>query len=294
MPHIPVLLNEAMQCLNPKEGNAFIDATINGGGHAQEILKRMSPGAILLGIDRDEERISKLKEEIRGDKRLKLVVENFKNIENIAKKYSHWYDGILFDLGMSSLQLKESGRGFSFQKDEPLLMTYEKKPSGEYLTAAKIVNTWPEPEIKKILQEFGEERYAGIIAKGIVQTRKKSRIISTKDLLRVIERVVPAAYRRSRIHPATRTFQALRIVVNDELSALESALSGAWHILQKNGRIVVISFHSLEDRIAKNFFREFQKENGEIITKKPLRPSTFEVTINPRARSAKLRAIIKR
>lgn len=294
MPHVPVLLNEVMQCLNPKEGNAFIDATINGAGHAREMLKKMSSRAILLGIDRDKERISKLKEEFRGDNRLKLVAGNFKNIKNIAKKYSDLYDGILFDLGMSSLQLEESGRGFSFQKDEPLLMTYEIKSSSNQLTAAVIVNTWKESEIEKILREFGEERYARIIAKGIVRSRKKSRIISTKDLVKVIERVVPVIYRRSRVHPATRTFQALRIMVNDELSALESALTGAWHILRKNGRIVVISFHSLEDRITKNFFREFQKENGEIITKKPVRARVSEITINPRARSAKLRAIVKR
>ena len=298
MAHIPVLLEEVLQFLKPEAGTYFIDATIDGGGHAREILKRMSMKAILVGIDQDTAMITELEKEWKGERRLKLKVGNFKNLEAVAKEFSDRYNGILFDLGMSSLQLETSGRGFSFQKDEPLLMTYESRPSPDQLTAAVIVNTWSEREIEKILKEFGEERYARRIAKAIIKARKKSRIISTRQLVKVIEESTPRGYHRQsagrRIHPATCTFQALRIAVNDELAALETGIQGAWKILREEGRLVVIAFHSLEDRIVKHFFQDMQKEGGEILTKKPVTPSAQEIRSNPRARSAKLRAITKK
>lgn len=294
MAHVPVLLEEVLQFLKPEAGTYFIDATIDGGGHAREILKRMSMRAILVGIDRDDTVIMKLKKEWEGEHRVKLKVGDFRNLEAIAKEFSDRYSGILFDLGMSSLQLEASGRGFSFQKDEPLLMTYESRPSPDQLTAAVIVNTWPEREIEKILKEFGEERYARRIARAMIKARQKSRIISTRQLVKVIEAALPTLNLRAKIHPATRTFQALRIAVNDELRALETGIQGAWKILREEGRLVVITFHSLEDRIVKHFFQDMRKEGGKILTKKPITPSAQEIRSNPRARSAKLRAITKK
>ncbi|MEK7567268.1 MAG: 16S rRNA (cytosine(1402)-N(4))-methyltransferase RsmH [Patescibacteria group bacterium] len=298
MAHIPVLLNEAIKILEPERGRAFIDATADGGGHTEEILKRMNANAILVAVDRDESAIERLKNRFFGDSRLKLVVGNFRNLKSLAKNFSKVYDGIIFDLGMSSDQLNPpaggSGRGFSFKKDEPLLMTYETKPGPNQLTAASVINSWPEEKLAEILKDYGEERHARRIAKAIVEERRRLKILSTLRLAEIVSRAVPALYRRNKLHPATRTFQALRIAVNDELGTLEEGLDGAWQIIAIGGRIAVISFHSLEDRIVKNFFRD-KKSKGEakILTKKPLRSADEEVKINPRSRSAKLRAIIK-
>lgn len=292
MAHIPVLLNETIEILKPEEGRAFIDATIDGGGHGREILKRMGQGTILVGIDRDKTMIESLQKEFHQEPRLKLITGNFRHLSSSAGHFAKSYDGILFDLGLSSLQLEKSGRGFSFLRDEPLLMTYESNPDPDKLTAAKIINSWPEKELLRIIKEYGEERYAPKIARAIVEARRNSRILTTGTLAQVIKKAVPAKYGRLKIHPATKTFQALRIAVNDELGALNDGLREAWNLLGSKGRLAVISFHSLEDRIVKNFFRS-KKDEAELLTKKPIRPEAGEIGQNPRARSAKLRAAIK-
>ncbi|QQG46273.1 MAG: 16S rRNA (cytosine(1402)-N(4))-methyltransferase RsmH [Candidatus Niyogibacteria bacterium] len=292
MVHIPVLLNEAIKFLQPEKGGAFIDATADGGGHTKEILKRMAPNAILVAVDRDAKAIKNLQEKFALKRRLKTVAGNFRNLKKLVSKFSKSYDGILFDLGMSSNQLEASGRGFSFQKDEPLIMTFESSPEPGQLTAAEIINTWPEEKLAEIFWKYGQERDSRRIARMIVQERKRSRILSSAQLAGLIGDFRKAKY--SGINPATKVFQALRIAVNDELPALEEGLSEAWDLLIEGGRIAVISFHSLEDRIVKNFFRNKKNEGvAEILTKKPLRPAIEEIKQNPRSRSAKLRSATK-
>lgn len=291
MAHIPVLLNESINFLEPERGRAFIDATANGGGHSKEILKRMSAKAILVAVDRDEDALTNLRKMLGGDKRLKIACGNFRNLSKISSKFSENYDGIIFDLGTSANQLKGSGRGFSFLKDEPLLMTFEAKPVPGELTASIIINTWTDRQMAEIFWKYGEERFARKISKAIVEERRKSRILSSKQLADIVALHVA---KKGRFHPATKIFQALRIAVNDELPALEEGLAEAWSMLANGGRLVVISFHSLEDRIVKNFFRNKKTENlAKILTKKPLAPSAGEVSRNPASRSAKLRTLIK-
>jgi len=245
----------------------------------------------VLGIDWDKEVISQLKSQTTKFKdRLILINDSFTNLKEIAKKF-HSISGVLFDLGMSSWHLEESGRGFSFLKSEPLDMRYN---VNNPLTAEKIVNYWSEPEMENILKEYGEERFAGNIAEEIINERKFYPIKSTSQMVKIIQKAIPFRYQRQKIHFATRVFQALRIAVNDELNNLKKALPQAVEILNPQGRIVVISFHSLEDRIVKNFLKEKSKENIlQILTKKPTRPARQEIIINPRSRSAKLRAAIK-
>ena len=292
--HTPVLYDEAMRFLKPEQGRAFLDATMDGGGHARGVIKAMPKAAIFVGIDRDKTMIDRLGRELKRDGRVRLIVGNFRDIQAIAEKYADSFDGILFDLGMSSIQLEESGRGFSFQKDEPLLMTYEAESVEGQSTAAVIVNGWSESDIAGILKKYGEERFARSIARAIVKARKVKRVTTTQELVRVIEGAVPARYRYGRLHPATRTFQALRMAVNDELAALTKGLEGALTILAPGGRLVVISFHSLEDRIVKNALRDAMKGGtGSVLTKKPVCPTAAEIESNSRSRSAKLRAFIR-
>ncbi len=261
-----------------------------------EILKKTAPRGKLLALDLDSDAVIRFEQKIKeNDLRPRVVTvnDNFAQIENIIREKAFVdISGIIADLGFSSWQIEESGRGFSFQKDEPLLMTLD--GNGENLTAYEIVNSWPEDRLKEIIREYGEERFAGRIARTIKESRRREKIATTKDLVAVIEKAVPGAYRRAKIHPATRTFQALRIAVNDELANLRIFLADAFDALRPNGRLVVISFHSLEDRIVKNFFRE-KKQVGraEVLTKKPLTPSDEEIKSNPRSRSAKLRALTK-
>jgi len=289
--HIPVLQKEVMQYLAPKPNEKFIDCTAGFGGHTAAILEKNGPQGRVLGIDWDKEVISQLKSQTTKFKdRLILVNDSFTNLKEIAKKF-HSISGVLFDLGMSSWHLEESGRGFSFLKSEPLDMRYN---VNNPLTAEKIVNYWSEPEMENILKEYGEERFAGNIAEEIINERKFYPIKSTSQMVKIIQKAIPFRYQRQKIHFATRVFQALRIAVNDELNNLKKALPQAVEILNPQGRIVVISFHSLEDRIVKNFLKEKSKENIlQILTKKPTRPARQEIIINPRSRSAKLRAAIK-
>jgi 16S rRNA (cytosine1402-N4)-methyltransferase len=291
--HKPVLLKEVIECLKVERNKNYVDCTIGEGGHAIEILKRNGPKGKVLGIEIDPELYKKLKEEKL--ERLILVNDSFSNLKEIVKRENFVpISGILFDLGLSSWHLEKSGRGFSFLKDEPLIMRYDWDQAKSMLTAEKIVNEWPEREIERILREFGEEKFAKRISKEIVRVRKVKPIRTTLQLVEVIKKAVPSFYQHRKIHFATKTFQALRITVNNELENLKIALPQALEILEKGGRLVVISFHSLEDRIVKNFLKEKEREGKiKILTKKPIRPSKEEIRKNPRSRSAKLRAVLK-
>ena len=293
MTHIPVLTKEVLEYLNPKENENFIDCTVGQGGHARLILEKTSPQGKVLGIDADSEQIENCKK-LLEDFENRLILENasYTDLKNIVEKSNFKnVSGILLDLGMSSWQLEKSQKGFSFLRDEPLNMRYSQNNE---LTAEKIINEWSEKEIEKILKEYGEEKFSKKIAKNIVEQRVKERITSTFQLAGIITGSVSKRFQYGKIHCATRTFQALRIAVNDELNNLTKVLTEAISFLSSGGRIAVISFHSLEDRIVKNFFKE--KENQKILkilTKKPVVGSSGEIDINPRARSAKLRAAIK-
>jgi len=294
--HVPVLLQEVIEGLSIKKGDTVLDCTFGDGGHAKEICSRIGKEGRLIGIDQDENALKKAKESFKNEIcNLVLVEENFRNLDIVLKKLKTKYvHAVLFDLGLRTDQLKESGRGFSFRKNEPLLMTFHAKLKPGDLTAYEIVNSWKAEEIEKILREFGEERFARGIAHGIVNTRKKIQIQTTDDLIQIIEKSTPLFYRRGRGHAARKTFQALRIAVNDELGALKEGLLKSAPVVTKGGRIAVISFHSLEDRIVKNFFKKIKEEkNFKIITKKPIIPKEEEIESNPFSRSAKLRIVEK-
>jgi 16S rRNA (cytosine1402-N4)-methyltransferase len=288
--HKPVLLKEVIEYLKVGKNKNYVDCTIGEGGHAIEILKRNGPKGKVLGIEIDPELYKKLREEKL--ERLILVNDSYSNLKEIVGRENFKeIHGILFDLGVSSWHIEKSGRGFSFLRDEPLIMRYDRR---EKLTAERIVNEWPEKEIEKILREFGEERFAKRIAREIAKARKTKPIKTTLQLVEVIKKAVPSFYQHRKIHFATKTFQALRIAVNNELENLRVALPQAIEVLEKGGRLVVISFHSLEDRIIKNFLKEKEREGEiKILTKKPIRPSKEEIIKNPRSRSAKLRAALK-
>lgn len=289
--HKPVLLKETLEILDPQPGGIFIDATINGGGHARAILERVGRRGRVIGIDWDSELIGLLKSDstLAKAKNLTLIHANYRDIESVVPNEIRGIaSGVLFDFGYSSYHIARAGRGFSFNTDEPLDMRYHNHGAGT--TAKDIINTWAEDSIADLLREYGEERFARRIASRIVAARKASEITKTSELVRIVESAVGS--RRGRIHPATRTFQALRIRVNDELGNIERGLAAAARVLGNKGVITAISFHSLEDRIVKNVFRNLAKNRGaEIITKKPIRAAREETKQNPRARSAKLRAV---
>lgn len=290
--HIPVLKKEVIEYLGPKENQNFVDCTIGEGGHTLEILKKTGPQGKVLGIDRDPEIIKKLKvkfQELKLIQRVILVCGNFSELKNIIERENFKpIDGILFDLGICSWHLEESGRGFSFLRDEPLDMRYNAEKG---VSVKEILNYWPEKEIEKILKEFAQEKFAKRIAREIEKERKRKKIETTFQLVEIIKRATPKWYHRQRIHFATKSFQALRIAVNKELENLRIALPQSLEILEKGGKIVIISFHSLEDKIVKNFLKVKEKEGKlKILTKKPIRPSLKEIKINPRSRSARLRA----
>lgn len=293
--HVPVLLKETIDCLGfTDKDKIFLDATVGAGGHSLEICKRF-PWLQIIALDVDEEALSLAEENLKiGGCQFEVKIENFRNLAKTMDELGiQKVDKILFDIGMSSMHIDISGRGFSFQKDEPLLMTMKKELEGS-LTAYEIVNSWPKDEIEKILRDYGEESFARKIAEQIVKERKKGPIKTTLDLVKVIEDATPKFYRHKRIHPATKTFQAIRIAVNDELESLKEGISQAFERLRVGGRLAVISFHSLEDRIVKKNFKELEKNGkGKLITKKPLTASFEEIKINSRSRSAKLRVIEK-
>jgi len=300
MTHIPVLAKEVLKYLDPKENENFIDCTIGEGGHASLILKNNGPSGKVLGIDLDPNQIENCKLLVK-DKRLILINGSYVHIKNIVEKIKfESVNGILLDLGYSSWQTEKSKKGFSFQKDEPLDMRYDSRilldkfQTESHLTAKKIVNEWAQNKIEGILKEYGEERFSRQIAKKIIEKRQTKKIESTSQLVEIIKMAIPYKFRHSKIHFATRTFQALRIAVNDELNNLSKVLPDIVSVLSSEGRIAIISFHSLEDRIVKNFFKEKEKQgNIKILTKKPIMAQTDELEANPRSRSAKLRVFIK-
>lgn len=293
--HRSVLLKESIEGLNIKDSALIVDGTFGGGGHSQAILEAY-PVAKVLAIDKDRTAWDKAKDKFKGlENRIAFKNGNFRDIKKIVEGVgAENVDGVLLDLGLSSDQLENSGRGFTFMKDEPLLMTMKANPTHEDVTAKEIVNEWEESNLADIIYGYGEERYARRIAKGIVEARRKAEIKTTFELVEIIRIVVPAQYRKGKIHPATKTFQALRIAVNDELNTLTKGLEDGFAVLKDGGRMSVISFHSLEDRIVKNFNKEKVKEGKAIlINKKPIVSSRDELKENPRARSAKLRIIQK-
>jgi len=303
--HIPVLLNETLEYLDPKPGGVYIDGTLGGAGHSSEIVKRIVPGGKLLGIDQDSDAIDAAKRRLEAYKdNVVIVRDNFRNIKTIAlQKGFKEVDGILLDIGVSSHQLDEKERGFSYMHDGPLDMRMDTENS---LDASDIVNNSSEQELIRILRDYGEEKWAVRIAKFIAEERKNSRIDTTFKLVDIIQRAIPAAARRDGGHPAKRTFQALRIAVNDELQVLEEAVTNAAELLKPGGRLVVITFHSLEDRIVKNIFNNMEKPCTcppqlpvcacgkepllRVITKKPVTAGEEELKTNTRSKSAKLRA----
>lgn len=298
MIHVPVLYQEVLDGLQVKPGGRYIDGTVGAGGHARGILDASAPEGQLLGIDADPMAIAIAGRRLAAyGNRVTLINGNFANLKEIALRHDFCpVDGVLFDLGLSSMQLEAAERGFSFRVDGPLDMRFDPR---QKMTAADLVNKLPVDELADILRRYGEERRARRIAQAIAAHRP---IATTGELAALVERVVG---RRGRIHPATRTFQALRIAVNDELSALAKALPQAVELLAPGGRLAVISYHSLEDRLVKQFFRRESRDcicppevpvctcghraTLGIVTKKPIRPSVEEVERNPRSRSAKLR-----
>ena len=291
--HRSVLLHEAIELLALVPDDTVVDATLGGAGHAQAIAKMLGKKGTLIGIDADHDAILR-GQELLADvaPKVHLVEANFRDLSAQLEKLSvTQVDKILFDLGWSSFQL-DAGRGFSLKADEPLLITYSKEPGA--LTAQKIVNEWAEESIADVIFGWGEERYSRRIAKCIVERRAKKPFTTARELAEAIYGAVPPRYRFGRIHPATRTFQALRIAVNDELGSLSLGLRDGWSRLAKSGRIAVITFHSIEDRLVKQTFKQWEEAGeGKRITKKPLTPSPEEIAGNPRARSAKLRVIEK-
>jgi len=289
MMHVPVLLKEVIDYLNPQANENFIDATVGQGGHTTSILEKNKPEGKVLGIEMDIDIYKELKEKMaKMSNRLILINDSYVNLKKIVKKNDFKpIHGILFDLGLCSWHLEASKRGFSYLRDEPLDMRFNPKND---LTAAEIINFWDIERIEEILREFGEEKYARRISLAIKEVRKKERIVGTQQLVDILKRVLPKNYDKKRIHFATRTFQALRIAVNNELQVIEDGIKQAIKILEPGGKIAVISFHSLEDRIVKNLFRE-KAETGElnILTKKPITASLEEIRNNSRSRSAKLR-----
>lgn len=296
MAHIPVLKDETIDGLAIKSGDIILDGTLGGGGHTAEIVKRFGDTVKIIGLDLDADALPRATKalgtmphdtvfRVAGFQDLDVVLDSL-NIPHV--------DCIMLDFGISSFQLEDAGRGFSFKKDEPLLMTMKRDPREGDITAYDIVNKWEETTLADIIYGFGEEKFARKIARAIVSARAIEPIETTFDLVDVIDGAVGGAYKRMKIHPATRTFQAIRIATNRELQNIEEGITKGFARLDKGGRMALITFHSLEDRIAKHAFIKFKNEElGHIITKKPIVPSEKELEENPRARSAKLRIIEK-
>jgi 16S rRNA (cytosine1402-N4)-methyltransferase len=307
--HIPVMLEPVLELLHCKRDGVYVDGTIGGGGYTRAILDRGATEGVVVGMDWDEEAIGRVRERLRGyGERLILEKADFADIRSVLRKHGlETVDGIAVDLGVSSFQLDDSQRGFSFMQEGPLDMRMNRDLS---YTAADLVNTLPERELADLIYRYGEERLSRRIARSIVAARKERRISDTRELAELVRRAVPKTKDTFRIHPATRTFQALRIAVNGELDSLERFLPEALDLLKPGGRLCVVAFHSLEDRIVKETFRSWAqscrcpreraacvcegKPLVRLLTKKALRPSPDEAERNPRARSARLRAVEKR
>lgn len=285
--HQPVMPAMVLKYLNVAADKVYIDCTLGEGGHSEFILKNCDI-KLLVGIEQDSELIEIAKKRFKNYKNIIIIQGNFKDLDMLIEKTGiKTADGFLFDLGLSMYHFKKSNKGFSFQQEAPLDMRFSK----EDISAEVIVNQYPQKELVNILRNYGEERFAQRIASAIMRARQKTRIQTTTQLAQIIEKAVPRKYWQKRIHPATRTFQALRIAVNNELENLEMGLKKAIERLSPGGRVCVISYHSLEDRIVKNIFKSYEKQGLiKILTKKPITPSAEEINKNRSARSAKLRA----
>ena len=306
--HKPVLLRECLEALAIRPDGTYVDGTLGRAGHSLEILRRLTEGGRLIGIDRDMAAIEAARERLAAfSDRVTLVHGNFSDLGNILRDLGvEAVDGMLFDLGVSSPQLDDASRGFSYMADAPLDMRMDRS---EGLTAADVVNTWPQEELRRILQQYGEERYAPSIAAAIVRRRQERPIATTGELVEVIKSGMPAKALKEKQHPAKRSFQAIRIAVNDELGSVERMMERAVPRLNKGGRLAVITFHSLEDRIVKTGLAGFAKgctcppdfpvcvcgktPDVKLVNKKPILPSQQELEENPRSRSAKLRVAEK-
>lgn len=296
--HIPVLVREVVAALGPRPDGLYLDCTVGGGGHAAAILDAAGPPSRLVGVDRDPEAIAVARAALErfGD-RVRLIHGDFRELPRLLSPlHLGRFDGILFDLGVSSLQIADPGRGFSFSMEGPLDMRMDRHGGG--LTARALLHVLPEERLARIIREYGEERWARQIARGIVRARGHGSLETTQELATVVSRAIPRRLWPRRIHPATRTFQAIRIAVNQELEGLEEALEAAIDLLKVGGRICVIAFHSLEDRVVKHLFRRLAVPGAvpgvRILTRRPVTPSAEETGVNPRARSAKLRAAERR
>jgi 16S rRNA (cytosine1402-N4)-methyltransferase len=292
--HTSVLLHESIDGLDIKANDIYLDGTLGGAGHALAALAKVKGKLTVIGLDRDGDALERCRKVLTEGKII-LKQASFGDMDKILEEIKiPKVNRIMLDLGLSSDQFEISGRGFTFQKDEPLLMTFDRMPKEDDLTAAYIVNNWQEETIADVIFGYGGEKYARRIAKGIIMYRTKKKIETTHELVEIIKGAVPAVYRHGRLHPATRTFQALRIAVNDELGTLKQGLAKGFAHLEKGGRMAVISFHSLEDRIVKHFYKEkADNEEARLITKKPIEAGEAETIENPRSRSAKLRILEK-
>jgi 16S rRNA (cytosine1402-N4)-methyltransferase len=305
--HVSVLLNECIEALDIKEDGIYVDCTLGGAGHSSEIVKRLSHKGRLIGIDQDKDALKAAELKLKNYSNVTLVHNNFYNIEEILCDLKvEKVDGILMDLGVSSYQLDEAERGFSYMKDAPLDMRMNREKD---FSAYNVINTYSEDELYRIIRDYGEEKFAKRIASFIVNKREEKLIETTLELVEVIKDAIPAKARREGPHPAKRTFQAIRIEVNSELSILNRAIEDGVNRLNEGGRMAIITFHSLEDRIVKNKFRDLavqcrcpkefpvcvcnEKAKVKVITRKAIDPTKVEVEENPRSRSAKLRIIEK-
>ncbi|MDN5344991.1 MAG: rRNA (cytosine1402-N4)-methyltransferase [Clostridia bacterium] len=302
--HQPVLLAEVLHFLDPRPGEVFVDCTVGGGGHSAAILPRLLPGGRLIGLDRDAAAIEAAGERLAPfGLAVELVRANFRDLALVLRDRGiAAVDGLLFDLGVSSYQLDNPERGFSYQAEAPLDMRMGQE---QELTAATVVNTWPEERLAEIIWRYGEERWARRIASFIAAARQREPVTTTTQLVKIIKAAIPAGARGSGHHPAKRTFQALRIAINGELTALQEAMEQLPGVLRPGGRVGVITFHSLEDRIVKRAFQGLygrctcppgmpvctcgSRRVLEPVTRKPVTPGAAEVTANPRSRSARLR-----
>ncbi len=302
--HTSVLLHESIDNLNLRTGGVYVDGTLGSAGHLILAGKKLGAQGVLIGIDQDTNALQRSRERIarEGIQTPTIFVEaSYRTIADILDTHAQQLpngeakmDAFMLDLGLSSDQFETSGRGFTFKNDEPLLMTFTETITPEILTAREIVNTWDEHNIADIIYGYGEEKFSRKIAKAIVDARVRKPIETTFELVDIIKQATPGWYHHGKIHPATRTFQALRITVNDEIGALTQGLAQGFNRLRLGGRMAVISFHSIEDRVVKRFMRHHSDiGTGELIQKKPITPSEAELVRNPRARSAKLRVIEK-
>lgn len=293
MKHVPVLLEEAVSVLALRPDSVVVDCTLGGGGHGRAIVQELGPKGVYIGLDADPAAVEAAAGLKQAEARVELVNDNFANLRQILAGLALAPNAVLADLGWRTDQFENGGKGFSFLGDEPLLMTFG-DPERHLFTAADVVNDWGEESIADIIYGYGEERHARRIAKAIVSAREAGEIKTAKQLAAIVEGAVPAFYRRLKIHPATRTFQAIRIAVNDELGALRTLLEDGFDCLAPGGRIAIISFHSLEDRLVKQFFNQQARDQKALkLIKKPIVASEAEREANPRSRSAKLRVIEK-